>query len=280
MKLVAFSREGSVAAIGALTERGVVRLMTAEEPQAAMARLIDRFTDLKPSFETLVGQSEATPLGAVRLLPPLPRPGKILCSTADYAATHAPERSPLLMTLKSPESVIGPQQTVYLPDVGDGWQFLAQAELGLVIRGPAKHVQAVDWRSAVFGYTTLIDVMASGDTQFGRDFWLAKADTLAPIGPCIVTADEIDDPAALRVRSRINGAAAQDYAIADADYAIGEQIAFATTVMTLYSGDVVACGTSHAGLRPLMNGDTLEVAIAPALDQLQVRVATVSAAHA
>src|SRR5207302_932795 len=82
--------------------------------------------------------------------------------------------------------------TVRLPAVAASWQFVPQAALGLVIRGPAKNVAADAWRSAVFGYTGAIDVMARGDQQFGRDFWLAKADTLGPLGPCIVTAVEID----------------------------------------------------------------------------------------
>src|SRR5437762_2845024 len=82
-----------------------------------------------------------------------------------------------------------------------------------VFRGPARRVQAADWRAAVFGYTCVIDVMARGDTQFGRDFWLAKSDTLGPLGPCIVTADEIPDPAALHVTSFVNGQLSQDYRI-------------------------------------------------------------------
>src|SRR5262249_9933904 len=139
------------------------------------------------------------PVTEVRLLAPLPRPGKIVCSTAVYGSES--EKAPLLFTLKSAESVIGPGDRVQLPAVSSEWIFVPEAELGLVIRGPAKAVRAADWRSAVFGYTCVIDVMAQGDQQFGRDFWLAKSDTLGPLGPCIVTADEIADPQALRVQS-------------------------------------------------------------------------------
>jgi 2-keto-4-pentenoate hydratase/2-oxohepta-3-ene-1,7-dioic acid hydratase in catechol pathway len=132
---------------------------------------------------------EALPLDTVRLLAPLPRPGKILCSTATDDPPEG-ERTPLLMTLKSAESVIGPGATIELPPVSADWQFLPEVELGLVIRGPAKSVTAQDWRSAVFGYTCVVDVMPRGDTTFGRDYCLAKADTLGPLEPCIVTADE------------------------------------------------------------------------------------------
>jgi 2-keto-4-pentenoate hydratase/2-oxohepta-3-ene-1,7-dioic acid hydratase in catechol pathway len=165
------------------------------------------------------------------------------------------------MTLKSAESVVGPDQTVHLPEVGEAWQFVPEAELGLVIRGPAKSIQASDWRSVVFGYTCVLDVMARGDTQFGRDFWLAKADTLGPLGPCIVTADEIADPRTLRVKSSVNGHAGQDFSIADADYSVPEQVELATAVMTLHTGDVIACGTGRDGLRQLSDGDTVAVDI-------------------
>jgi 2-keto-4-pentenoate hydratase/2-oxohepta-3-ene-1,7-dioic acid hydratase in catechol pathway len=163
--------------------------------------------------------------------------------------------------------------------VGDEWQFVPEAELGLVIRGPVKTIKAADWREAVFGFTCVIDVMARGDAQFGRDFWLAKSDTLGPLGPCIVTVDEIADPRALRVRSFVNGEPAQAYAISDADYSIDQQIELATTIMTLKTGDVVACGTSRAGLRPLHDGDEVRVDIS-GVGQLDVRVATTVGLHA
>jgi len=243
---------------------------------AAMVRIIDQFAELRGEFERRAAESAAIPLEEVRLLPPLPRPGKILCSTASYAELHLGERAPLLLTLKSAESVIGPGQTVQLPtDVGDQWQFVAEAELGLVIRGPAKRVAAADWRCAVVGYTCVIDVMARGDTQFGRDFWLAKADTLGPLGPCIVTTDEILDPAGLRVTSFVNDQPGQDYRIADADYSLAEQVELSTSIMTLHTGDVIACGTARQGLRPLADGDDVRVQIS-GIGSLDVHVSTLA----
>jgi 2-keto-4-pentenoate hydratase/2-oxohepta-3-ene-1,7-dioic acid hydratase in catechol pathway len=206
---------------------------------------------------------------------PVPWPGKILCSTAVYAPEAAAQRQQLLMTLKSAESVIGPGETIRLPDVSEPWTFVPQAALGLVIRGPSKRVAADAWRSAVFGYTCTLDVMARGDPQFGRDYWLAKADTLGPLGPAIVTTDEIPDPSGLRVRSWQNGLPAQDFCIADASHAIGEQVELATTVMTLYSGDVLACGTSPEGPRPLADGDTIDVEI-DAIGRLSLKVAALA----
>jgi 2-keto-4-pentenoate hydratase/2-oxohepta-3-ene-1,7-dioic acid hydratase in catechol pathway len=241
---------------------------------------------LHASVEAIIGGvadlggavADPIPVTEVQLLSPLPRPGKILCSTATYSVIQQ-ERSPLLFTLKSAESVIGPDQTVHLPDVGDQWQFVPEAELGLVIRGPAKGIKAADWQTAVFGYTCVIDVMAQGDAMFGRDFWLAKSDTLGPLGPCITSIDEVDDPSRVRVSSFINGAPAQSYTIGEADYALGEQVELASAIMTLHTGDVIACGTSRHGLRTLADGDTVEVEIS-GVGRLAARVARMTGAVA
>ena len=164
-------------------------------------------------------------------------------------------------------------ETVKLPDVDPAaWQFVPQAMLGLVIRGPARDISAEQWQRAVFGYTCVIDVMARGDQQFGRDYWLAKSDTLGPLGPCIVTIDDIPDPTPLRLRSWQNGSTAQDFPLADASHSIPEQVALATTVMTLHTGDVLACGTAQAGARPLADGDSVDVEI-DRIGRLSVRVA-------
>jgi 2-keto-4-pentenoate hydratase/2-oxohepta-3-ene-1,7-dioic acid hydratase in catechol pathway len=270
MKLALFERP-SGPTYGLLTPSGMVALdglLVPDEPQAMLAQLIADFDSLQPRLEALTSPV----LNDVKLLPPVPRPGKILVTTATYGSSGAEERQQLLMTLKSSESVIGPGKTVRLPNVDPTWEFVPRAMLGLVIRGPARTVAADAWHTAVFGYTCVIDIMARGDQQFGRDYWLAKSDTLGPIGPCIVTRDELPDPNRLRVRSWQNGQPAQDFAIADASHTIAEQVEFATTVMTLHNGDVLACGTSPIGLRPLADADEVELEIEP-IGRLAVRVA-------
>jgi len=260
MKLVTFQTADGSSSPGLLTDQGVISL---SDVASSLEEVIERFDELRSSIDRLAA---ATPLENVRLLAPLPRPGKILCATGGSG-------QPLLMTLKSAESVIGPGETIQLPDVSDDWYFVPEAELGLVIRGPAKSVTAGDWRSAVFGYTCVVDVMARGDTMFGRDFWLAKSDTLGPVGPCIVTADEVGDPNALRVQSFLNGAPLQDYSTRDAEFSVPELVEFATTVMTLHSGDIIACGSPAQDLLPLKDGDSLEVVIEP-IGKLSLRIAT------
>ena len=271
MKFLCFETPATAPGYGLLTPDGILpldELLAGDTPQDHLRSLIDTFDALRSRLESL--NASLLPLSEARLLPPVPWPGKILITTATFGP---PTDAPLLATLKSPESVIGPEQTVRLPDVDPAtWHFVPQAMLGLVIRGPAKNISADNWRSAVFGYTCVLDVMARGDTQFGRDFWLAKADTLGPLGPCIVTAYEIPDPFQLRVRSWQNGNPAQDFLVADASHHIPQQLEFATTVMTLSTGDVLACGTSPLGPTPLADGDRVEVEIEP-IGRLAVNVA-------
>jgi len=95
----------------------------------------------------------------------------------------------------------------------------------------------------------------------GRDQWLGKSDPFFPLGPCIVTADEIPDPAELMVRSWINGEPRQRYAVRQGEHDVPGIVEFATTVMTFLTGDVLSCGTSPAGLSPIQEGDRVEVEI-------------------
>ena len=90
----------------------------------------------------------------VRLRPPLPRPGKILACIANYWEHAQREPRPLNMFMKNPDAVIGPGDTIMLPEYTVPWAFMHEAELALVMKGPAKMVKQKDWKSAVFGYTS------------------------------------------------------------------------------------------------------------------------------
>jgi 2-keto-4-pentenoate hydratase/2-oxohepta-3-ene-1,7-dioic acid hydratase in catechol pathway len=256
---------------GILTDRGVVDILGAVTagytPQHTMQGIIDEFDRLRPSLQELAGASAALPLDKVRLKPPLPRPGKILACIANYWEHEQREPRPLNMFMKNPDAVIGPDDTIMLPEFTVPWMFMHEAELALVMKGPAKMVKAKDWRGAVFGYTCLIDVSAR---EHGRrtwpatplTSWLGKSfDTFAPIGPCIATADEIDDPNDLIVRFWDNGQLRHNYNTDDMEHPVPELVEFATTVMTMNSGDLIACGTNHEGLGALQDGETVEIEI-------------------
>jgi 2-keto-4-pentenoate hydratase/2-oxohepta-3-ene-1,7-dioic acid hydratase in catechol pathway len=272
LKLVLFQKpSGEDILPGVLTDRGVVDVSRAVKnsytPQLTMQGIIDGFDRLRPALERLAGDETATPLDAVRLRAPLPRPGKILACIANYWEHAQRAARPLNMFMKNPDAVVGPGDTIMLPEFTIPWIFMHEAELALVLRGPAKMVKAKDWQGAVFGYTAIIDVSAREE---GRrtwpatplTSWLGKSfDTFAPIGPCITTADEIADPNDLVVRFWNDGQLRHNYNTDDMEHRVPELVEFATTVMTMNSGDLIACGTNHEGLGALQDGETVDIEI-------------------
>ena len=269
MKLVLFqTSERDEPSPGLLTERGVVNIAGVVEsrptPQLTMQGLIDDFDRLRPKLERLVADGEALPVTSVRLRAPLPRPGKILCCIANYWEHAQREARPLNMFLKNPEAVVGPGDTIMLPEFTEPWIFMHEAELALVTKGPAKKVSQTDWKSTVFGYTCLIDVSARGEGRrtWKAGSWLGKSfDTFAPIGPCVATADEIPEPNDLVVRFWNDGQLRHNYNTDDMEHRVPELVEFASTIMTLNTGDLIACGTNHEGLGALQDGETVEIEI-------------------
>ena len=138
-----------------------------DSPQRLMAGIIDGFDDLRPELERLAHSGPAVPVATVRLRAPLPRPSKILCCIGNYWEHMQREPRPLNMFLKSPESIIGPGDTVVLPDF-QAEVFHHEAELGIVIKSPAKEVSEADYMQAIFGYTCFTDVSARDE---GRRTW-------------------------------------------------------------------------------------------------------------
>ena len=269
MRLVLFeAATGGDTVPGLLTERGVVSIADAvgagHTPQATMQCIIDDFETLRPALERLAREGAARPLGEVRLRPPLPRPGKILACIANYWEHGALEARALNMFLKNPDAVIGPEDTIVLPQLTEPWIFMHEAELALVMKGPAKNVTQAGWRSAVFGYTGMIDVSARGEGRrtWKAGSWLGKSfDTFAPIGPCIATLDEIANPNDVHVQFWVDGQLRHNYNTDDMEHLVPELVEFASTIMTLNSGDVIACGTNHEGLGPLQDGEVVDFEI-------------------
>jgi len=271
MKLVLFQPTNDATAEarpGLMVDGGVIDISDlvaiSYTPQLTMQGIIDGYEALRPSLAARQRDGNVVAHGAYRLRPPLPRPGKILACIANYWEHAQREPRELNMFLKNPDAVVGPGDTIRLPAFEEPWIFMHEAELALVIKGPAKDVKRDDWRRAVFGYTCLIDVSARGEgRRTWRSFsWMGKSfDTFAPIGPCIVTADEIADPNDLHVRFWNDGQLRHNYNTDDMEHPVPELIEFATTIMTLNSGDLIACGTNHEGLGALQDGETVEMEI-------------------
>ena len=269
MKLVLFEAPGGAGVRpGLLTEAGVVdatgNVPAGPTPQLTMQGLIDDFATLCPRLEGLARDGEALPRERVKLRAPLPRPGKILACIANYWEHGAMEARPLNMFLKNPDAVIGPGDTIVLPEFTEPWIFMHEAELALVIKGPAKQVTRERWRDAVFGYTGMIDVSARGEGRrtWKTGSWLGKSfDTFAPLGPCIATLDEIADPNDVHVQFWVDGQLRHNYNTDDMEHPVPALVEFASTIMTLNTGDVIACGTNHEGLGPLQDGEVVDFEI-------------------
>jgi 2-keto-4-pentenoate hydratase/2-oxohepta-3-ene-1,7-dioic acid hydratase in catechol pathway len=247
--------------------RGVIGAIAEAPPAERLPRLIAEFDRLRPRLEE-AGRGSGLPLAEVRLRPPLPRPSKIFCCIGNYKEGVEAPMQPLDMFLKSSDAVIGPDDTVELPPV-PATIFHHEAELAVVIGRRAKRVAPDQAMAHVFGYTCFIDVSARGIGQ--RSFIGKSFDTFAPLGPWIVTADEVGDPQRLRVRLWVDGQLRHDYHTSDMEHPVAEVVAWASQVAALFPGDVLACGTNHQGIGPVQDGELVEVEI-ERIGRMRVRV--------
>lgn len=200
------------------------------------------------------------PLAEAVLEAPLPRPGKIIGAPVNYLDHKAEMEyttsvADLGVFLKANSSVIGPGQDILLPYTDKRTD--QEGELGVVIGRTATHVSADDALDHVFGYTCVLDItVRSGEDRSTRKSF----DTFTPIGPWVVTADEIPDPDTLDLRCDVGGATRQRTNTADLIFGVRELIAYTSSVMTLHPGDVIATGTP-AGVGPLSHGDRVVLEI-------------------
>lgn len=182
-----------------------------------------------------------------RRLAPVSNPRKIVAIGLNYVdhaaeATLEPPKQPLVFA-KFPSSIIGPQEPIrWSRSLTEAVDY--EAELAVVIGRPARDVAIEDALDHVFGYTCLNDVSAR-DLQFADGQWVrAKSlDTFCPIGPWIVTADEIADPQTLAVSCRIGDEVLQEGTTADMIFGVAELISRLSLSFTLETGDVIATGT-------------------------------------
>jgi 2-keto-4-pentenoate hydratase/2-oxohepta-3-ene-1,7-dioic acid hydratase in catechol pathway len=227
--------------------------------QDLMAGLIERFDAYKARIEKAAAQ-EGVPLASVRLRPPLPRPRQIDCMAVNYMEDGTlAEPSPINGFHKSPSAVIGPEDTMVLTDI-PATVFEGEAELALVIGKRASNVKAADAMAHVFGYMNFIDGSARGLLPPGNTFYQVKSrETFAPIGPWIVTADEVPDPQKLQIRLWVNGTVKQDFNTDDMAHDIPRCIEWVSAIHTLEPGDILATGTNHRGLNAFHDGDVVEL---------------------
>jgi 2-keto-4-pentenoate hydratase/2-oxohepta-3-ene-1,7-dioic acid hydratase in catechol pathway len=157
-----------------------------------------------------------------------------------------------------------------LPDVPASI-FEGEAELAVVIGKPASHVSEENALSHVFGYTNFIDGSARGLGGMNLFYRMKSRDTFAPIGPFIVTADEIPDPQKLQVQLWNNGELRQDFPTSDMAHPVARCIAWVSSIHPLEAGDVIATGTNHRGLHAFQDGDRIELEV-QGLGRLHINV--------
>jgi 2-keto-4-pentenoate hydratase/2-oxohepta-3-ene-1,7-dioic acid hydratase in catechol pathway len=244
MKLVSFDFFSEhTPHVGLLLDQSIIDLapLGATDPLAAIAAGPDA---LRQAAEMPAPAHIAA--SAVRLLAPIPRPPRIFCIGLNYR-DHAVESKmeiPKVPTvfLKLPSAVIGPEEAVRIPALTQQPDY--EVELAIVIGKAGRNIAKEGWREYVFGYTILNDVSAR-DVQLATSQWtLGKSfDSFCPIGPAIVTADEIPDPHNLDIKLSINGEVLQHSNTRELIFKSPELIAYISSIVALEPGDIISTGT-------------------------------------
>ncbi|AMN42282.1 fumarylacetoacetate hydrolase family protein [Rhodoplanes sp. Z2-YC6860] len=229
-------------------------------PQDVIRTVIEQWGTYKGKLADAAAKGQGKPVSQVKFRAPLPKPENIICMAVNYMEDGTlPEPAPINAFMKSPSSIIGDGDTMVLPDM-PATIFEGEAEFAVVIGKKATQVKAADAMNYVFGYTNFIDGSARGVVPPTNVFYQMKSrDTFAPIGPYIVTADEIADPHKLPIVLTNNGTVMQKFNSDDMAHKIPRCIEWVTAIHTLLPGDILATGTNHRGLNPFMDGDKIEL---------------------
>jgi 2-keto-4-pentenoate hydratase/2-oxohepta-3-ene-1,7-dioic acid hydratase in catechol pathway len=245
LKLITFRRKADAAPEPGLLEKDAVYALTplgyadAESFIAAGGRAFE-------AARALVAKGSTMPVSEVQLLSPLLRPPRIFCVGLNYV-DHAAESKMVVQAvptifMKLASGITGPDSEIVLP--ANSTQPDYEAELAVVIGRAARNVTRENWRECVFGYTILNDVSAR-DVQLATSQWtLGKSfPTFCPIGPWVMTADELADPHSLDVRLTIDGEALQQANTRDLIFDIPAVLGYISAIVPLEPGDIVSTGT-------------------------------------
>ena len=237
----------------------VVRDIPHTGPGNLISGLIERFADYRARLQD-AANAHGVPLSSARIRPPLPKPGNIVCMAVNYMENGTLAKpAPINAFHKAPTAIIGPGDTMVLPDV-PATIFEGEAELAVVIGKRATNVSAANAMDYVFGYINFIDGSARGLPPPGNVFFQMKSrDSFAPIGPYLVTKDEIADVHEVPIKLWVNGTLKQDFNTNDMAHNIPRCIEWVSSIHTLEPGDILATGTNHRGLSSFMDGDKVEL---------------------
>jgi 2-keto-4-pentenoate hydratase/2-oxohepta-3-ene-1,7-dioic acid hydratase in catechol pathway len=244
MKLVTFKDRDRSIKPGVLLGEEIVDI-SSQVPD--IRTLIEQGPDALGTLRNfLEGKTHRIPLASVELLAPLPNPPRIFCLGLAYHdhAIETHQEIPKVPTvfLKLTSALTGPCSTVVLPKLTEQPDY--EAEFAFVIGLGGKSISASDWEKHVFGYTIMNDVSAR-DVQMSTTQWsLGKSfDTFGPMGPAIVTKDEVPDPHALDIKLTIGGEVLQHSNTRELIFKIPDLIAYLSAIAPLNAGDIVSTGT-------------------------------------
>ncbi len=251
MKLVSFVHNNSTR-IGALVSRnGEERVVDFSQADPSLPKDMIAFLEggkatHAAAQKAIASASDSLPLASVKLLAPVPHPDKIICIGLNYSDHAAETGQPIpkfpIVFSKYSNTVIATGDSIVLPRVSNEVDY--EAELGFVIGKTAHHVKAADALDYIAGYLPVNDVSAR-DYQTRISQWtMGKTfDTFAPMGPALVTSDEVANPGQLKISLTINGETLQDSNTDKLIFGIPQLVEALTEVMTLKAGDVVSTGT-------------------------------------
>lgn len=236
-----------------------------ENPQKSLLSVMEKFEEFKPQIEDSIVMSKSYLLSEVKLLPPVPNPSKIVAAPVNYYL-HQDEMNEqfknaeytienLGFFLKAPSSIIGPGETIKLPFQDRRTDH--EAELAFVVSKRAKDVPASEAANYIFGYFALMDITVRGKEDRP---WRKSFDTFTPIGPWIVTADEIKNPNELGFDLWVNEDVRQSANTKDLIYDCYKFFEVASSTMTLEPGDILTTGTPE-GVGPITKGDKVRIKI-------------------
>ena len=236
--------------------------ITNTSPHDLFNRLIGDFDNYRSRIEAVVNENAGVPIAQVKIRAPHPKPYNIVAMAVNYMEDGTrSEPAPINAFQKASTCIIGDGETMILPDI-PATIFEGEAELALVIGKGGENIKPENAYDHIFGYLNFIDGSARGVLPPGNTFYQMKSRaTFAPMGPYIVTADEVPDPHNLQVKLWVNGVLRQNYHTSDMAHKIPRIIEWVSSIHPLDTGDIIATGTNHRGLSGFQDGDAVEMEV-------------------
>ncbi len=263
MKLLRFNgfRMGVTDGVKVVDVSGLCGASEADWPPVAANRLIRDFEELRPQLQRLLASEPGVPIDTVRLETPVPWPNKLMAYPVNYH-DHAKEMASRGLAnvqgyfLKSNSSLVGPADAIELPAL-TGREVHHECEIALVIGKQCRDVAPEHAMEHVFGFACLLDMTIRGKEErvFRKSY-----DSFTPVGPWIVTADEVPDPADINMKLWVNDELRQQANTRDLIVNMPQMVAIASSASTLYPGDLIATGPP-AGVGPVRDGDLVTIEV-------------------